>query len=48
MIVVSHGQAFGSKRSLLEWLSFFGEILDDWQFTKKEGLDIGLVLYVQV
>ena len=26
----------------------FRELFDDWQFTKKEGLDIGLVLYVQV
>ena len=26
----------------------FGEVLNNWQFTKKEGLDIGLVLHVQV
>ena len=27
---------------------WFGEIFDDWQFKIKEGLDIGLVVYVQV
>ena len=26
----------------------FEEMFDDWQYKKKEGLDIGLVLYVQV
>ena len=26
----------------------FGKKLNNWQFMKKEGLDIGLVLYVQV
>ena len=26
----------------------FEEMFDDWQYKKKEGLDIGLVLYVEV
>ena len=27
---------------------FFEEMFDNWQFKRKEGLDFGLVLYVQV